>query len=224
MSVVSRSLKMGWNGTKNILNDTGEKLQYYWDQYQNALSDLKSAGLEDDYTTYMQDYGLAKSAQQWGLHMGSSYDDSREWINYITSQTNQLKSYTADAKKRLEERQAELKQERETREAGLVEREAAAKQAQTQARSQGVNRGLASAIGNAPLSGYSAENYQNNYGNLSNLGQSTQNDYLMKMGYADGLQMQADNISRGSALSNVGGFLGGAMGGAQAGMSLLGGR
>lgn len=121
------------------------------------------------------------------------------------------------------EKQNKLQQQRAARESGISENEAAAKNAYTQARNQGLGRGLAASIGDAPLSQYTAQNYSSNYNNLANLKQSTQNDYLKKQGYANQLDQQADNLEKGNFFTNMAAGLTGAGTGAQIGNSLFGG-
>ena len=67
-------------------------------------------------------------------------------------------------------------------------------------------------------------------GNATNIGsalrstaQSTQNDYLQKMGYARGMEMQANNLQNASFLNTLGGIFGGAGQGAAVGASIGGG-
>lgn len=66
-------------------------------------------------------------------------------------------------------------------------------------------------------------------GNATNIGsalrstaQSTQNDYLQKMGYARGMEMQANNLQNASFLNTLGSIFGGAGQGAAVGASIGG--
>ena len=58
---------------------------------------------------------------------------------------------------------------------------------------------------------------------LRSTGQSTQNDYLQKMGYAKGLDMQSQNLQNAAFLNTIGGIFGGAGQGASVGASIGGG-
>lgn len=67
-------------------------------------------------------------------------------------------------------------------------------------------------------------------GNATNIGsalrstaQSTQNDYLQKMGYSRGMDMQANNMMNAGFLNTLGGIFGGAGQGASVGASIGGG-
>lgn len=203
--------------------------------YQNIINQVNSwwaAGLAGDqeklaWAQELSDY-LDKTFNEKGGLNGQRWDNLdpnkgpglfleatkiiEQKFNEITSRPAQKAA--ADAKEEAQKTQA--------RESGIAEREAAAKNAQVQARSQGVNRGLASSLGNAPLAGYSAENFQNNYSNLANLGQSTQNDWLQKMGYAKGLEQTANNMEKGGGLVKTASWMGGMMDGLTSGWSIGG--
>lgn len=207
------------NYTKNKIDNRGEKVTNLYNQYQSVLNELKNSGFQEDLD-FLDTIDVAKGPQAWGLHSSSPDDDWQDYINYINGEISKLKNYQTEANASRKYRDEQIAQERETRESGIAEREAAAKQAQTQARSQGQSRGLASSLGNAPLSGYSAENYANNRGTLANLGQSTQNDYLMKMGYVNALDQQAKNMEAGSFLNTLGAIFGGVGSGAQVGNAI----
>lgn len=198
-----------------------------WDDQQakrnkviNILNQLNAGGTDEDrelanqilaiYDPYKTYYD-AKDAE-WAA-LDTRVDDL---MNQAISKGNQF--IEQQKPKWAQQKQQAL--ERESRESGIAEREASAKQAQTQARAQGQSRGLASSLGNVPLSGYSAENTANNYGRLADLGQSTQNDYLMKMGYANALDQQAKNMEAGSFLNTLGAIFGGAGTGMGAGNAI----
>lgn len=90
------------------------------------------------------------------------------------------------------------------------------------ARNQGLTAGEAQAI-----AGQSEASTQGNATNigaaLRSTGQSTQNDYLQKMGYSKGLEQQAGNIKAGAMLNTLGAIFGGAGSGASVGASIGGG-
>lgn len=86
---------------------------------------------------------------------------------------------------------------------GLTSAEAQAIKGQ----SENSTRGNATSIGSA----------------LRSTGQSTQNDWLEKQGYAQGLGMQADNLRKGAFLNTLGAIFGGAGTGASVGASIGGG-
>lgn len=215
---------MGWikdaiNATKNMMDDRGDKAKSAYNSYLSLYNEIKNSGYQEDLD-FLETLDTVKSPQAYGLTSTSSDSEWKKYFDYIKAASSKLKSYQTEANTSREYRNQQIAQERETRESGIAEREAAAKQAQTQARSQGQSRGLASSLGNAPLSGYSAENYANNRGMLANLGQSTQNDYLMKMGYVNALDQQARNMQAGSFLNTLGSVFGGAGSGAQIGNAL----
>lgn len=219
---------MSWANASNIVSgDTN--LNTYFDAltgFNSSDEDKEmfegvSSGYYDilaQYNYMLQTQGIIK-ATAW-LKDKYGFKD----INQLTEATqNAMVLREMDKKKATEAQQKYAKEQREARESGIVNREAAAKQAQTQARSQGMSKGLAASIGNAPLSGQASANYSGNLSALQNLGQSTQNDYLQKMGYANALEQQASNMEKGSALNIVGAAVGGAGAGAGLGASLFGG-
>ena len=88
------------------------------------------------------------------------------------------------------------------------------------------NQGLTSAEAQA-IKGQSENSTKGNATNigsaLRSTGQSTQNDWLEKQGYAQGLGMQADNLRKGAFLNTLGAIFGGAGTGASVGASIGGG-
>ena len=88
------------------------------------------------------------------------------------------------------------------------------------------NQGLTSAEAQA-IKGQSENSTKGNATNigaaLRSTGQSTQNDWLEKQGYAKGLGMQADNLRQGAFLNTLGAIFGGAGTGASVGASIGGG-
>lgn len=222
---------MAWDNTSNF--STGKVTM---EQYNQALDPLGVLSTSADqsywnasnetaknvqalYNQILEQAGGSKSIadkifeKQYGYKIDKFYDMLKQGSQqHVQDRTNEV--YNRGQQK-LKEVQA--------REATIANREAAAKQAQTQARTQGMSKGLASSIGNAPLSGQQSANYGNNLGALKNLGQTTQNDYLQKMGYANALQQQAENMEKGSKLNVIGSAIGGAGSGASVGASLFGG-
>lgn len=88
------------------------------------------------------------------------------------------------------------------------------------------NQGLTSAEAQA-IKGQSENSTKGNATNigsaLRSAGQSTQNDWLEKQGYAKGLGMQADNLRQGAFLNTIASIFGGAGTGASVGASIGGG-
>ena len=213
-------------GIKIELNDEMKAAQ---EQY-NKLIDLYRQWASSS------DPNLQQYAREVAAKLQEFTDHGYDWTNLkiedspglFNKALTALQGPMADYQQRIQAEQqrieAEGQKQVQARESQIAEREATAKQAQASARSQGVNRGLAASLGNAPLSGYSADNYQNNYANLANLGQSTQNDWLQKMGYVKGLEQTANNMEKGAGLTNLAAWMGGAAGGASSGLSIAGGR
>ena len=88
------------------------------------------------------------------------------------------------------------------------------------------NQGLTAAEAQA-LKGQSENSTRGNATNigtaLRSTGQSTQNDWLEKQGYANALGMQANNLQNGAFLNTLGAIFGGAGTGASVGASIGGG-
>ena len=88
------------------------------------------------------------------------------------------------------------------------------------------NQGLTAAEAQA-LKGQSENATRGNATNigtaLRSTGQSTQNDWLEKQGYANALGMQANNLQYGALLNTLGAIFGGAGTGASVGASIGGG-
>lgn len=218
---------MAWTNASYIVEGDTKMEDYY-----NAIggsnlqteADLQmSQGLLQGYDSVLQDWNNMQ--QQYGTDASKKFKEK-----YGVD----IKAYTEAAQKLMQQHMVDRtnqqlapalaeQQQREAREATIANREAAAKQALTQARSQGMSKGLASSIGNAPLSGQQSANYGNNLGALRNLSQSTKNDYLQKMGYANALEQQAENLEKGSRLNVIGAAVGGGATGASIGASLFGG-
>lgn len=178
----------------------------------------KAQELERRITEVLSDKDL--NGQQWyNLNPNKSAPIYLNAVKLMEPILNDISNRPAN--KAAEDAKIEA-QKTQARESRIAEREAAAKAAQVQARSQGVNRGLAASLGNAPLAGYSAENYQNNYSNLASLGQSTQNDWLQKMGYVKGLEQTANNMEKGGDLVKTAAWMGGAADGFSSGWSIGG--
>lgn len=167
--------------------------------------------LSNQYKSYMWKYGTSPTMVWANSSVG---DVTSKLQNDLTTYANQRKE-SDKAKK------AAQKEVTDARESTIADREQSAKQAYTQARTQGLGRGLAASIGNAPLADNSASSYQSNYSALSNAQASSQNDYLNKLGYANAMQNQADNQSKGDVWNTIGAFIGGAGSGAQIGNSLF---
>lgn len=221
---------MSWDNTSNIVSgDTtmqqyidylnGGQLNTQADQEYLGSLNSQAQGVLDDYNRLLAENGnnekLAKQAfkDKYGMSIDAAMDAWKGQALQYTTNRKQSEMAKAEA----------YNQQRQARESTIANREAAAKQAQTQARSQGLSKGLASSIGNAPLSGQASANYGNNLGALRNLSQSTKNDFLQKMGYANALEQQAENMSKGSGLNVIGAAVGGAGTGAGIGASLFGG-
>lgn len=170
-------------------------------------------------------------ANEWVYDLKQNFDNTYKayGLNYADVDTwkaaweNQVQNYANTRSSNRTAAEQFSKAENDARESTIANREASAKQALSQARTQGMSSGLASSIGNAPLSGQQSANYGNNLGALKNLGQTTQNDYLQKMGYANALEQEAENIGKGSNLNVIGAALSGAGTGASIGASLFGG-
>lgn len=204
----------------NLKNSTKSKEAREWlKQNFPGYKDNMTAGTLQNYANEWV-YGLKQNFDNTYKAYGLNYADVDTWKE---AWENQVKNYASTKNTTRAAAEQVSKAENDARESTIANREASAKQAQAQARTQGMSSGLASSIGNAPLSGQQSANYGNNLGALKNLGQTTLNDYLQKMGYANALEQQAENMEKGSNLNVIGAALGGAGAGASIGASLFGG-
>lgn len=210
------------NAGKGIANpnDSDNPMRFVDEKARKEFYDAQRAynNAMEEMMRYRNSTGRSHGDMLW------SYDaEKRALDKEYQSLLDQYGSYVNNRKQADEKKAAEQKAVTDARESTIAEREASAKNAYTQARNNGQGRGLAASIGNAPLSGATASNYANSYNNLSNLGQSTQNDYLQKMGYVNSLNQQADNLEKNAGWNILGAAVGGAGSGAQIGNSLFGG-
>lgn len=194
---------VGWAQDKEIKEKYGydkDKIKARLNEISNQLSPIyQRAGITNDTGT-----GLTV--------IGQKLQGYNSQLNDYINQRKEADKQTAAAQKAVTD----------ARESTITGREAEAKNNYTQARTQGLGKGLAASIGNAPLSGSTADSYQANYGALQNAQASTQNDYLNKLGYANALQNQADNMNTGSTWNTIGAFMQGMGGGAGVGSSIGG--
>lgn len=220
---------MSWDNTSNIVSGDTSMSQYYDALGLGGLGSVDTgvqqgtSSLTSQVQQFLNEYQQMKEQfgddadkkfkEKYGANINKVIDQYKALGQKVA--TDNANQYNAGVASDVVKQQA--------RESTIANREAAAKQAMIQARNQGLSKGLASSIGNAPLSGQASTNYGNNLGALKNLGQTTQNDYLQKMGYANALEQQAENLENGSRLNVIGAAVGGAGTGAGIGASLFGG-
>lgn len=199
--------KFGYSSSgRTVVLDKLPKVGYGQNEKDKFLAEYKAL-----YNKLKDKYGASGP----GGPIQYSYDKDRESSLRAALTDYNSQRASADSKKA-----ADQKLEREARESTIANTESAAKNAYTQSRNQGLGSNLASSIGSMNLGDIAADAYQSNYGLLNNAKQSTQNDYLSKMGYVNSLEQTAKNMNTGP---NIGDFLGGAGSGAEIGNSLVGG-
>lgn len=197
---------------KSILDDYDKKqsavgwlMTASWNGGQKAADEAAREwgfGNLDDYLNWYRNSTdiVSKQLEPYSVNL----DEAQKIVDTGTKAIEEREKESAAAKKQIQGIQTaqkeQAKKQAEAQEQGIVERVNAAQNAAAQGRVQGLGRGLAASIGNNILNQNQDSNYLQNYGNLASLGQSTQNDYLQKMGYADSLNKQADNIEKGRSL------------------------
>jgi hypothetical protein len=116
-----------------------------------------------------------------------------------------------------EEKRKATEEPREARIAAATADDAAKRAAYMAARQSGANRAQAQALSNANSP---TGNQSNMSSNLRSASGMTQNDWLMKQGYANALAREANNLKAGAGLNTLGAIFGGAGQGASTGAGI----
>lgn len=143
---------------------------------------------------------------------------------YFTDENGEETYYKQSLEEQAEQAAAAEEAKKEAEQTKLAAGELAETEAQQnattsaiQTQNSGLNKERAGMMGEANLANRSNANNA-----LSGIAASTQADYLNKIGQANALQQQADNLEKGSALNTAGATVSGAAQGLATGASMFG--
>lgn len=190
-------------GTGVGLLDPGKTFTKLKEKAQGAIDSFDGKKIADNLT------GQIRNASK----VNSTEEKSSTWSKIQDMLKGKIAEETPSPVK---EQEAETV---DARHAANMEDLASRRSAYLAARNTGANRAMASAIAGSQ----GQPNQTSAISAMKNMATGSQADYLNKMGYANALDMQAENKDKAAWLNTLGGILKGAGTGAGIGMSLGGG-
>lgn len=190
-------------GTGVGLLDPGKTFTKLKEKAQDAIESFDGKKIADNLT------GQIKNASK----VNSNDEKSSTWSKIKDTLKGKISEETPSPVK---EQEAETV---DARHAANMEDLASRRSAYLAARNTGANRAMASAIAGSQ----GQPNQTSAISAMKNIATGSQADYLNKMGYANALDMQAENKDKAAWLNTLGGILKGAGTGMGIGMSLGGG-